>query len=37
LISVLREGFTAEYIENVIAGAVDRWKSGWGTKKVAVS
>ena len=30
---VLAEGVTSEKIDNVISGAVARWKSGWGSKK----
>ena len=31
--TVLTEGATEEKIAEVVAGAVTRWKSGWGTKK----
>ncbi len=31
--TVLTEGITQEQINNVVSGAVTRWKSGWGTKK----
>jgi len=31
---VLAEGVTPERIQEVVVGAVTRWKSGWGTKKV---
>lgn len=31
--SVLAEGVTQEQIDNVVSGAVARWKSGWGSKK----
>ncbi len=31
--SVLSEGVTQEQIDNVVSGAVARWKSGWGSKK----
>lgn len=30
---VLAEGVTQEQIDNVVSGAVARWKSGWGSKK----
>lgn len=30
---VLAEGVTQEQIDNVVSGAVVRWKSGWGSKK----
>ena len=30
---VLVEGATQEQINNVVSGAVTRWKSGWGSKK----
>lgn len=31
--AVLEEGVTSEQIDNVVSGAVSRWKSGWGSKK----
>jgi len=31
---VLAEDVTLEQIEQVVSGAVARWKSGWGSKKV---
>lgn len=31
--AVLADGITQEQIDNVVSGAVARWKSGWGTKK----
>lgn len=31
--AVLAEGVTKEQIDNVVSGAVARWKSGWGSKK----
>ena len=30
---VLSEGATPDQIEQVISGAVARWKAGWGSKK----
>lgn len=30
---VLAEGVTPERIQEVVSGAVMRWKAGWGTKK----
>ena len=30
---VLTEGVTPERIQEVVTGAVTRWKAGWGTKK----
>ncbi len=30
---VLAEGVSQEQIDNVVSGAVARWKSGWGSKK----
>lgn len=30
---VLAEGVTPERIQEVVSGAVVRWKTGWGTKK----
>lgn len=30
---VLVEGVTQEQIDQVVAGAVTRWKAGWGSKK----
>ena len=34
LAEVVTEGVTSERIQEVVAGAVSRWKAGWGTKKV---
>ena len=34
LAQVLADGVTPEQIQEVVAGAVSRWKAGWGTKKV---
>ena len=31
---VLAEGVTSDQIEQVVTGAVTRWKAGWGSKKV---
>ena len=31
--AVLADGVSQEKIDEVVAGAVTRWKSGWGTKK----
>lgn len=31
---VLADGVTQDRIDEVVAGAVTRWKAGWGTKKV---
>jgi hypothetical protein len=31
--AVLVEGVTQEQIDNVVSGAVARWKSGWGSRK----
>lgn len=33
LSAVLVEGVTPERIQEVVSGAVVRWKAGWGTKK----
>ena len=33
LAQVLADGITPEQIQEVVAGAVARWKAGWGTKK----
>ena len=30
---VLAEGATQEKIDKVVAGAVARWKAGWGTRR----
>ena len=35
LIQVLVDDVTAERINEVVAGAVTRWKAGWGKKKVS--
>jgi len=34
LIEILKEGTTHERIEEIVAGAVARWKKGWGTRKL---
>ena len=34
LVEVVTEGVTPERIQEVVAGAVSRWKAGWGSKKV---
>ena len=33
LAEVVTEGVTPERIQEVVVGAVSRWKAGWGTKK----
>jgi hypothetical protein len=33
LMHILAEGITQQEIDALVAGAVARWKSGWGTKK----
>ena len=33
LTQVLSDGVTQELIQEVVAGAVTRWKAGWGSKK----
>ena len=33
LMHVLAEGITQQEIDALVAGAVKRWKSGWGSKK----
>ena len=33
LVQVLAEGVTPDQIEQVVSGAVARWKVGWGSKK----
>ena len=33
LLAVLADGVLQKRIDEVVAGAVARWKSGWGTKK----
>ena len=33
LMHVLAEGITQQEIDVLVAGAVARWKSGWGSKK----
>ncbi len=35
LTQVLADGVTPEQIQEVVAGAVARWKAGWGIKKKA--
>ena len=32
---VVTDGVTPDRIQEVVAGAVARWKAGWGTKKKA--
>ncbi len=32
---VLADGVTPDRIQEVVSGAVARWKSGWGSKKAA--
>lgn len=34
LMHVTAEGITQQEIDALVAGAVDRWKSGWGRRKV---
>ena len=34
LMHILAEGITQQEVDALVAGAVDRWKSGWGSKKV---
>ena len=34
LMHILAEGITQQEIDALVAGAVDRWKSGWGSRKV---
>jgi hypothetical protein len=33
LVEILKEGTTQERINEIVAGAVARWKAGWGKKK----
>lgn len=33
LVQVLADGVAPERIQEVVVGAVSRWKAGWGTKK----
>ena len=33
LMHILAEGITQQEIDALVAGAVKRWKSGWGSKK----
>ncbi|MBU1863899.1 MAG: hypothetical protein KKH94_09575 [Candidatus Omnitrophica bacterium] len=33
LMHVLAEGITQQEIDAIVAGAVTRWKSGWGKRK----
>jgi len=33
LMHILAEGITQQEIDALVAGAVARWKSGWGSKK----
>lgn len=37
LTEILREGTTKERIDEIVAGAVARWKSGWGKNKKETS
>ena len=34
LMHILAEGITQQEIDALVANAVDRWKSGWGSRKV---
>ena len=34
LAEVVTDGVTPERIQEVVAGAVTRWKAGWGSEKV---
>jgi hypothetical protein len=34
LMHILAEGITQQEIDALVAGAVARWKSGWGSRKV---
>jgi hypothetical protein len=34
LMHILAEGITQQEIDALVAGAVKRWKSGWGSRKV---
>jgi len=34
LMHILADGITQQEVDALVAGAVDRWKSGWGSKKV---
>ena len=34
LMHILAEGITQQEIDALVACAVDRWKSGWGSRKV---
>ena len=36
LVEVLTDGVTSERINEVVSGAVTRWKAGWGSKKEQV-
>lgn len=36
LVQVLTNGVTLERIQEVVAGAVLRWKAGWGTQKTGL-
>jgi len=33
LVEILKEGTTQERINEIVTGAVTRWKAGWGKKK----
>ena len=37
LLEVLAEGVSSERINEVVSGAVTRWKAGWGSKKDKVA
>ena len=34
LMHILADGITQQEVDALVAGAVDRWKSGWGSRKV---
>jgi len=34
LMHILADGITQQEVDALVAGAVARWKSGWGSKKV---
>jgi len=34
LMHILADGITQQEVDALVAGAVTRWKSGWGSKKV---
>lgn len=37
LAEVVTEGVSPDRIQEVVAGAVSRWKAGWGTKQKGVA